>query len=68
MAKVVRGKCRTEQLCIYSWYRNWTSDQRERFQRLLRQELAATDESTLEDDLLTTFQNIDLSGRPSTKE
>jgi hypothetical protein len=58
----VRGKCRTEQLCVQSWYKNWSCEQRERFLCVLRQEQAVGVVSP-EDLLLATFQNIDLSGR-----
>jgi hypothetical protein len=60
MASSPRGKCRTEQLCVNSWYRSWSPAQRDRFLRLLRQETALQVD---EDDLLASFTDIDLSGR-----
>jgi hypothetical protein len=60
MASSLRGKCRTEQLCVNSWYRSWLPAQRDRFLRLLRQETALQAD---EDDLLASFTDIDLSGR-----
>jgi hypothetical protein len=65
MASFLRGKCRTEQLCVNSWYRSWSPAQRDRFLRLLRQETALQAD---EDDLLASFTDIDLSGRDTLKK